>query len=129
MIICPLMHGATEAWGNALSSSATSNQGGPGTSSRPWQPRLRPEEEQLDNVDVESLLELAQQLHTTITCSGNQTTSAIPQTGDHPEPAAPEPCAVCGQPAGKHSYYGGQVCVNCRAFFRYKLEYLEGSKV
>jgi hypothetical protein len=27
-------------------------------------------------------------------------------------------CAVCGEPAGKHSYYGGQVCTSCRAFFR-----------
>jgi len=27
-------------------------------------------------------------------------------------------CAVCGEKAGKHSYYGGQVCASCRAFFR-----------
>jgi len=27
-------------------------------------------------------------------------------------------CAVCGAPAGRHSYYGGQVCPSCRAFFR-----------
>merc|ERR1719354_1138215 len=27
-------------------------------------------------------------------------------------------CAVCGDKAGKHSYYGGQVCASCRAFFR-----------
>ena len=25
---------------------------------------------------------------------------------------------VCGERAGKHSYYGGQVCPSCRAFFR-----------
>jgi len=28
------------------------------------------------------------------------------------------PCNVCGEKAGKHSYYGGQVCPSCRAFFR-----------
>ena len=27
-------------------------------------------------------------------------------------------CGVCGERAGKHSYYGGQVCPSCRAFFR-----------
>jgi len=27
-------------------------------------------------------------------------------------------CDVCGERAGKHSYYGGQVCPSCRAFFR-----------
>jgi hypothetical protein len=27
-------------------------------------------------------------------------------------------CNVCGEKAGKHSYYGGQVCPSCRAFFR-----------
>merc|ERR1719471_2259139 len=27
-------------------------------------------------------------------------------------------CEVCGERAGKHSYYGGQVCPSCRAFFR-----------
>ena len=27
-------------------------------------------------------------------------------------------CPVCGNKAGKHSYYGGQVCNSCRAFFR-----------
>jgi len=27
-------------------------------------------------------------------------------------------CHVCGERAGKHSYYGGQVCPSCRAFFR-----------
>ncbi len=27
-------------------------------------------------------------------------------------------CPVCGNSAGKHSYYGGQVCNSCRAFFR-----------
>ncbi|TRY67865.1 hypothetical protein TCAL_13234 [Tigriopus californicus] len=27
-------------------------------------------------------------------------------------------CKVCGNVAGKHSYYGGQVCNSCRAFFR-----------
>ena len=28
-------------------------------------------------------------------------------------------CYVCGEKAGKHSYYGGQVCASCRAFFRW----------
>merc|ERR1719471_989927 len=28
------------------------------------------------------------------------------------------PCRVCGEKAGKHSYYGGEVCPSCRAFFR-----------
>jgi hypothetical protein len=27
-------------------------------------------------------------------------------------------CQVCGERAGRHSYYGGQVCASCRAFFR-----------
>jgi len=27
-------------------------------------------------------------------------------------------CYCCGEKAGKHSYYGGQVCASCRAFFR-----------
>ena len=27
-------------------------------------------------------------------------------------------CQVCGKPAGKHNYYGGQACNSCRAFFR-----------
>merc|ERR1719154_74533 len=27
-------------------------------------------------------------------------------------------CEVCSERAGKHSYYGGQVCPSCRAFFR-----------
>ena len=27
-------------------------------------------------------------------------------------------CHVCGVRAGRHSYYGGQVCTSCRAFFR-----------
>jgi len=27
-------------------------------------------------------------------------------------------CTVCGAKAGKHTYYGGQVCPSCRAFFR-----------
>merc|ERR1712102_119427 len=27
-------------------------------------------------------------------------------------------CEVCGERAGKHSYYGGQVCPSCRAFSR-----------
>jgi hypothetical protein len=27
-------------------------------------------------------------------------------------------CKVCGARAGKHSYYGGQVCPSCRPFFR-----------
>ena len=27
-------------------------------------------------------------------------------------------CHVCGDRAGKHSYYGGQACVSCRVFFR-----------
>ena len=30
----------------------------------------------------------------------------------------PELCKVCGERAGKHNYYGGQVCPSCRAFFR-----------
>ena len=30
----------------------------------------------------------------------------------------PEICKVCGEKAGRHNYYGGQVCPSCRAFFR-----------
>ena len=32
--------------------------------------------------------------------------------------AEPRPCLVCGEKAGKHSYYGAQVSPSCRAFFR-----------
>ena len=28
------------------------------------------------------------------------------------------PCQVCGEVAGRHSYYEGEVCPSCRAFFR-----------
>lgn len=35
-----------------------------------------------------------------------------------PESDIPRLCHVCGEQAGKHSYYGGQVCPSCRAFFR-----------
>ena len=28
------------------------------------------------------------------------------------------PCHVCKEKAGKHSYYGGQACTSCRAYFR-----------
>lgn len=28
------------------------------------------------------------------------------------------PCHVCGELAGRHSYYGGECCPSCRAFFR-----------
>jgi len=28
------------------------------------------------------------------------------------------PCHLCGERAGKHRYYGGDVCPSCRAFFR-----------
>ena len=34
------------------------------------------------------------------------------------ESEVPRLCHVCGEQAGKHSYYGGQVCPSCRAFFR-----------
>ena len=34
------------------------------------------------------------------------------------EAAQVRPCQVCGERAGKHSYYGGEVCPSCRAFFR-----------
>ena len=27
-------------------------------------------------------------------------------------------CLVCGEKAGKHTYYGGKSCQSCRAFFR-----------
>lgn len=38
---------------------------------------------------------------------------------DHQRPVTdPRVCKVCGEAAGKHSYYGGQVCLSCRAFFR-----------
>ena len=38
---------------------------------------------------------------------------------DHQKPAPdPRVCKVCSEAAGKHSYYGGQVCLSCRAFFR-----------
>ena len=31
-------------------------------------------------------------------------------------------CHVCGDIAGKHSYYGAQACYSCRAFFRRAIE-------
>ncbi len=42
--------------------------------------------------------------------------SKPPKTRDPNAP--PRLCHVCGEGAGKHSYYGGQVCPSCRAFFR-----------
>merc|ERR1712110_475621 len=27
-------------------------------------------------------------------------------------------CLVCGSQAGKHNYYGANVCISCRGFFR-----------
>ena len=38
--------------------------------------------------------------------------------GVEPGPDGKYLCYVCGEKAGKHSYYGGQVCASCRAFFR-----------
>ena len=35
-----------------------------------------------------------------------------------PETPSYHPCHVCGDTAGRHSYYGGQACTSCRAFFR-----------
>lgn len=35
-----------------------------------------------------------------------------------PKDDKPRLCHVCSEQAGKHSYYGGQVCPSCRAFFR-----------
>ena len=32
-------------------------------------------------------------------------------------------CHVCGDEAGKHKHYGGQVCKSCRAFFRRAVEH------
>nr|AIY67763.1 HR97a-like receptor 4 [Tigriopus japonicus] len=34
----------------------------------------------------------------------------------------PRLCHVCNLPAGKHNYYGGQVCESCRAFFRRSIQ-------
>ncbi|TRY73543.1 hypothetical protein TCAL_03366 [Tigriopus californicus] len=45
--------------------------------------------------------------------SGFPTPLAPMASGD-----GPRLCHVCGEKAGKHSYYGGQVCPSCRAFFR-----------
>ena len=33
-------------------------------------------------------------------------------------------CQICGELAGKHSYYGGRSCQSCRAFFRRSAETL-----
>lgn len=38
--------------------------------------------------------------------------------GQQPKDDKPRLCHVCSEQAGKHSYYGGQVCPSCRAFFR-----------
>jgi hypothetical protein len=40
------------------------------------------------------------------------------KTPEHVASEEQRPCLVCGEKAGKHSYYGGQVCPSCRAFFR-----------
>jgi len=40
-----------------------------------------------------------------------------PRHGDYDD-GRTKICQVCGGMAGKHSYYGGQVCPSCRAFFR-----------
>ena len=46
----------------------------------------------------------------------SQSTSSTSSKEDPNAP--PRLCHVCGEMAGKHSYYGGQVCPSCRAFFR-----------
>ena len=43
--------------------------------------------------------------------------SASPDTLE-PDKSHCRTCKVCFQPASRHNYYGGQVCLSCRAFFR-----------
>jgi len=45
-------------------------------------------------------------------------TSPVKKVRRRGEAAQIRPCKVCGERAGKHSYYGGEVCPSCRAFFR-----------
>lgn len=47
-----------------------------------------------------------------------QTTPQVKKVRRRGEAAQIRPCKVCGERAGKHSYYGGEVCPSCRAFFR-----------
>ena len=90
--------------------------------------------EVLGSGDVQGLLQLAQQLqaalhpHLPVKEQEQEQAQAQKQEQEEVSWAVVEPkqepvdweelCHVCGERAGKHSYYGGQVCASCRAFFR-----------
>ena len=46
------------------------------------------------------------------------------QSNDHEYKKKPNICQICGDMAGRHSYYGGRSCPSCRAFFRRFVEVL-----
>ena len=87
------------------------------------QPQQHPHNQQILNIEVLD--------HIPIIGSGNlrkhqtqQNNKKIPglkslkKIKKESELEVPRLCHVCGEQAGKHSYYGGQVCPSCRAFFR-----------
>ena len=71
--------------------------------------------EVLGSGDVQGLLQLAQQLQAEQ--EQQEVSWAVVEPKQEPVDWE-ELCHVCGERAGKHSYYGGQVCASCRAFFR-----------
>ena len=88
-----------------------------------------PVTEVLDLDDMQRLLELAQELQAAIPPAPfAEQTNPSEQMSTTPwncglvepklEPTDCDLCGVCREAAGKHSYYGGQVCPSCRAFFR-----------
>ena len=95
-------------------------------------PQASPQEavtEGLDLGDMQSLLEIAQELQSTLhpapsampaTTSQHMMTTSwkCGQVSHKLDPRDCDPCRVCREPAGQHSYYGGQVCLSCKAFFR-----------
>ena len=86
--------------------------------------------EVLGSGDVQGLLQLAQQLQAALHphLPVKEQEQEQKQEQEEVSWAVVEPkqepvdweelCHVCGERAGKHSYYGGQVCASCRAFFR-----------
>ena len=82
--------------------------------------------EVLGSGDVQGLLHLAQQLQAALhphllvkqqEQEQQEVSWAVVEPKQEPVDWE-ELCHVCGERAGKHSYYGGQVCASCRAFFR-----------
>ncbi|XP_059090042.1 vitamin D3 receptor-like [Tigriopus californicus] len=59
--------------------------------------------------------------NTTISTEGSSHSKTLKLPSSLPT-HSPRLCHVCNLPAGKHNYYGGQVCESCRAFFRRSIQ-------